>query len=61
VAHNPFPVDRRPIPLPVPRRRDDARGPVDDDMDFFLGLAVAVPVGLILWAAIAWFSWRLIA
>lgn len=48
----------RPAPF-LPRQvRIDAAGARDRDVRFFRGLAVAVPLSLLLWALILWVAFR---
>ncbi len=55
-AHAPIGRER-----PVLRERPTVREASSDPLDFFRGLALAVPLGLLLWIAIfrvAWWLWR---
>jgi hypothetical protein len=54
-AHAPS-THERPV-----RERPGAREATSDPLDFFRGLALAIPLGLLLWVAIfrlAWGLWR---
>ncbi|HKG25254.1 MAG TPA: hypothetical protein VKB09_06360 [Thermomicrobiales bacterium] len=55
----PNPTDR-PIPrLTAPRASRPVRPKASPD--FFVGLSVATPVSLVLWAVIVWSIWWLVA